>query len=136
MPTAILLETLGYHQFFALLLFVPPALALVFLFRVRSFPHLIRFIKLLTPAYGFLLASTIFTGIILAFMFQSLSMNAIIMLVVAVVIVANEIRRYIRQRVIASYDTAEQIEFIAWAKKKYALDIILLLVLVLLAFYF
>lgn len=135
MPAAILLETLGYHKIFAFLLFVPPALALLFLFQMRSFPHLVRRIRLLTPAYNFLLASAVFTGVILAFMQQNYSLNAMIMSFVGAVMACNEIRRYKRQRVIASYDVAEQSAFIAWAKKKYALDIVLLLVLVLLTFY-
>lgn len=135
MPAAILLETLGYHKIFAFLLFVPPALALLFLFQMRSFPHLVRRIRLLTPAYNFLLASAVFTGVILAFMQQNYSLNAMIMSFVGAVMACNEIRRYKRQRVIASYDVAEQGTFIAWAKKKYALDIVLLLVLVLLTFY-
>ncbi|MDE7173016.1 MAG: hypothetical protein K2N70_01585 [Helicobacter sp.] len=136
MPAAILLETLGYHKIFAFLLFLPPALALLFLFQMRSFPHLVRRIRLLTPAYNFLLASAVFTGIILAFMQQNYSLNAMMMSLVGAVIACNEIRRYKRQRVIASYEIPEQSAFIAWAKKKYALDIALLLVLVLLTFYF
>lgn len=135
MPAAILLETLGYHKIFAFLLFVPPVLALLFLFQMRSFPHLVRRIRLLTPAYNFLLASAVFTGVILAFMQQSYSVGAIAMSAVSAAIVCNEIRRYKRQRVITSYEVAEQDAFIAWAKKKYALDIALLLVLVLLTFY-
>ena len=134
MPAAILLETLGYHKIFAFLLFIPPALALLFLFQMHSFPHLVRRIRLLTPAYNFLLASAVFTGVILAFMQQNYSVGAIAMSAVSVVIACNEIRRYKRQRVIASYEVAAQGAFITWAKKKYALDIALLLVLVLLTF--
>lgn len=136
MPTAVLLETLGYHQIFAFLLFIPPALALLFLFQMRSFPHLVRRIRLLTPAYNFLLASAVFTGMILAFMQQNYSAHAMAMTAVSAIIMCNEIRRYKRQRVITSYEILEQGAFIKWAKKKYALDIVLLLVLVLLTFYF
>lgn len=126
MPESVIIETLRYHQLFAFLLFLPPSLALIFLYRTSSFPHLIRKIKLLTPAYGFLLASAILTGIIMSFMFVHFSFNALFMSIASIIIIINEIRRYKRQRVIASYDSAEQVIFIRWAKRKYGLDLLLL----------
>ncbi len=129
MYSDVVLGVLAYHRFFAFLLFVPPVLGLLFLFFSRNFPYLIRRIRLLTPLYAFLIASVAFTGIVYTAILQIFNVWVIYMILLFIFLVIGEVKRYKKQRIIASYDKELQAQFIFWAKRKYMLDIIFLCLL-------
>ncbi|RAX58357.1 hypothetical protein CCZ01_02770 [Helicobacter monodelphidis] len=128
MPSHIIAEMLFYHHFFSICLLIVPIVALIILFLSQNFPFMIRRIRLLTPMYGFFIATTIFTGIIFSFILQTFNLKIALMILVSIFLIMGEIKRYKKQRVIASYDIDLQKTYRLFAKQKYALDLILLIV--------
>lgn len=127
MPPSVISDSLAIHLFFASFLALPPLLNLYFLFTERRFVRLAKKIKLIAPAYYFLMAVTLFSGIILLTMLGELSLGLGMMVVAWLGIFIGEIKRHKLQKPISSHEEEVQAYFVAWAKRKYLLDLLLFL---------
>ncbi|MGP1580921.1 MAG: hypothetical protein ACTTH5_07905 [Wolinella sp.] len=126
MPQEILRDSLDIHLFFAYFMAIPPFLALYFLYTERRFIKLAKKIKLIAPAYYFLISVALFSGIILATMFRQISPKTLGMFLALLGIFLLELKRHKLQKPITSSEHEAQARFITWAKRKYILDLFLL----------
>ncbi len=126
MPQEVLRDSLDIHLFFAYFMAIPPLLVLYFLYTEHRFIKLAKKIKLIAPAYYFLISVALFSGIVLFAMFQRISFEGIGMLLALLGIFLLELKRHKMQKPITSSEHGVQARFIAWAKRKYFLDLILL----------
>lgn len=119
--------TLEIHLFFASLLFLIPLRNLLVLYTQKNFIPLARKVRFLTPAYLSILAALLFTGFVLsAFIKDFISLSNTIMFIVFLTVVITEAKKQKWVRRITSKETEEQQKFIAFAKKKYITDLLLL----------
>ncbi|MGP1449664.1 MAG: hypothetical protein ACTTJS_00890 [Wolinella sp.] len=128
MPVNVIADSLEIHLFFAYFMPIPPLLNLYFLYTERRFISLAKKIKLIAPAYYFLMAVAIFSGIILIAMFQNINAGNIVMIMSILSMLVFEIKRHKLQKPITSHEHELQARFVEFAKRKYALDLLLLVV--------
>lgn len=126
MPENVLSESVGIHLFFSYFLFIPPLLNLYYLAQESRFITLAKRLKFVAPAYYFLMAAVAFSGVVLGAMLQHLSAINLLMFAALLGIFIGEVKRHKRQKGIASHEVQAQEDFKAWAKRKYALDLLLL----------
>lgn len=94
----------------------------------KEFMLLAKRLKLMTPIYHLSNAIIIYTGAIIAAYRHSFSFAMAIMTAASIFLMVIEIKRYKKQRVIKSTDTALQEAFYIYAKKNYTIEIMVLVV--------
>jgi cellobiose-specific phosphotransferase system component IIC len=94
----------------------------------KEFMVLAKRLKLMTPIYHLSNAIIIYTGAIIAAYRHSFSVAMAIMISASIFLMVIEIKRYKKQRVIKSTDTALQEAFYVYAKKIYTIEIMVLVV--------
>lgn len=94
----------------------------------KEFMLLAKRLKLMTPIYHLSNAIIIYTGAIIAAYRHSFSFAMAIMIAASIFLMVIEIKRYKKQRVIKSTDTALQETFYVYAKKIYTIEIMVLVV--------
>lgn len=120
-------STIDIHFFFIILLFLVPLRNLYVLYTETNFIRLARKIRYLGPGYHILNAVNLFTGVVLmVVMNYYVGYELLLMIPTSIYILVFEIKRYKKIRRITSKDYEEQTEFIAWAKKKYLADALLI----------
>jgi hypothetical protein len=90
---------------------------------ITNFIVLVKRLRLMTPFYHFLNASTAYTGMIVAGYNHDLSPTVIFMILSTILILILEIKRYKKMRIIKSTDIVRQEAFIIYAKKIYIIEI-------------
>lgn len=94
----------------------------------KEFMLLAKRLKLMTPIYHLSNAIIIYTGAIIAAYRHTFSFVMAIMIAASIFLMVIEIKRYKKQRVIKSTDTALQEVFYVYAKKIYTIEIMVLVV--------
>lgn len=105
------------------------------LFSETHFIRLARKIRYYGPLLHFSYAAILFNGFILSFLTKNyLGWEVWLMYAVWLFVFMAEIKRYKKIRVIGSKDIAEQQAFIAYAKKLYAINLVLTVLTVIAAY--
>lgn len=90
---------------------------------VQDYFSLVKRLKLMTPIYHSMNAVVAYTGGIVAAFSKDLSITVILMIATSIFIMVLEIKRFKKMRVIKLSETDKQIEFRAFAKKIYTIEI-------------
>jgi 4-hydroxybenzoate polyprenyltransferase len=90
---------------------------------VQDYFSLVKRLKLMTPIYHSMNAVVAYTGGIVAAFSKDLSITVILMIATSIFIMVLEIKRFKKMRVIKLSETDKQIEFRAYAKKIYTIEI-------------
>lgn len=93
----------------------------------KNFMLLALRLKFMTPLYHFCNAIIMYTGAIIAAYRHSFDFSIVLMIVTSVFLMVIEIKRYKKQRVIKTTDTLLQEEFYIYAKKVYAIELVVLI---------
>ncbi|MEA2050639.1 MAG: hypothetical protein U9O56_07910 [Campylobacterota bacterium] len=91
--------------------------------KVDDYHKLVKRLKFMTPIYHSINAIVAYTGGIVAAFSQDLSITVILMIATSIFIMVLEIKRYKKQRVIKLQEIEKQLEFRAFAKKIYIIEI-------------
>jgi len=89
----------------------------------KEFIKLAKRLKTMTPLYHLTNAVVIYTGTIVAFYAQVMSITIFLMIPAAIFLLVIEIKRYKKMRVIKFADIKAQDEFYAYARKIYIIEI-------------
>lgn len=119
-------DSVAIHLLFVVPLFGIPLFNLALLFWHTSAPRAFYLLRVVAPAYVFLLSVVGFTGIVLMLLTQSVSLSAVVMGVSLGVVCTGEVMRVRRQKRVRVSDAQQVVYFRSWAKRKYALDLALL----------
>lgn len=92
----------------------------------KNFIRLAKQLKLMTPVYHLSNAIIMYTGAIIAAYKHTFSVAMGIMICASIFLMVIEIKRYKKQRVIKSHETALQNEFYGYAKKIYTIEVMVL----------
>jgi len=115
------------HIFLSFMMFLIPLRNLYVLYTEEKFISLAKKVRYWTPAYFSLMSAVAFTGFLLsAFFINFISFETIAMFVALLIIFITEIKKQKKIRAITSKELEAQQSFIAFAKKKYTSDVILL----------
>jgi hypothetical protein len=98
------------------------------LLKVKDFVTIAKRLKFMTPAYHGLNFTVAYTGAIVSAYSHDISPTVIFMILSTILIMILEIKRYKKMRVITSTNIQAQEEFIIYAKKIYAIEIIVVIV--------
>ncbi|MFP4332270.1 MAG: hypothetical protein ACLFQJ_03140 [Campylobacterales bacterium] len=130
------LLTRDLHEFFSITLFLIPLYNLYILYTKKNFIALAKRVRLFTPLYFAIIAAVTLTGFNLsAFLRDFNSPHVLIMIFSTLIIFILEIKKYKKIRIIKSKEYDKQKVFIAFAKKKYYLDLFLLTISALSGYY-
>ncbi len=91
--------------------------------KVDDYIKLAKRLKFMTPIYHSSNAIVAYTGGIVAAFSHDLSWTVLLMIATTIFVMVLEIKRYKKQRVIKADDLEKQIEFRAFAKKIYMIEI-------------
>ncbi|WP_121627534.1 hypothetical protein [Poseidonibacter antarcticus] len=89
----------------------------------KEFIKLAKRLKAMTPLYHLTNAIVIYTGTIVAFYAQVMSVTIFLMIPASIFLLVIEIKRYKKMRVIKFADVKAQEEFYKYAKKIYIIEI-------------
>ena len=92
----------------------------------KEFIKLAKRLKTMTPLYHLTNAVVIYTGTIVAFYAQVMSITIFLMIPAAIFLLVIEIKRYKKMRVIKFADVKAQDEFYAYARKIYTIEIMVI----------
>ena len=92
----------------------------------KDFITLAKRLKFMTPLYHLTNAIVIYTGTIVTFYAQSFSFKIALMISTFIFLLVIEIKRYKKMRVIKSDELTLQIDFYAYAKKIYKIELLVL----------
>lgn len=118
--------SLDLHLFFIFALAILIVRNLIILSFEANFIKLAKKIRFPTPAFHFLIASIMFTGVLLITLMQSFNISILLMSIFTIVIMVLEIKRYKKLRVIKTQDIELQTQFKKFAYKIYIIDLILI----------
>lgn len=119
--------TLDIHLFFVFAMLLIPVHNLIVLYTVKDFPRLAYRVRIPGPMYHFFCSATIFTGVIIMFLTKVYYSFDILLMSVAVLLVMGlEIKRFKMVKNIYRNQVDLQIPFIAFARKKYIFDLVLM----------
>lgn len=119
--------TLDIHITLSLLLLLIPFYNLYILHSEKEFIPLARKVRFWTPAYLSLMGAIAFTGFVLSvFLYNFISIKTVTMIVSLLIMMISEIKKQKRVRQITSKEIEAQNSFILFAKKKYTIDIVLI----------
>ncbi|MCK9161454.1 MAG: hypothetical protein GX118_05205 [Arcobacter butzleri] len=94
----------------------------------KSFVTLAKRLKFFTPIFHTLNAAIIYSGTIYAAYYHIFNFKVILMIFASIFVMVLEIKRYKKLRVIKSTDTHLQEEFKLYAKKIYAIEIAIIII--------
>ena len=103
---------------------------------IDNFFFLHKRLKRMTPLFHFANAVVAYTGGIVSAFKHTLSLMVILMIIGTIVVMVLEIKRYKKMRVIKLSQTELQTEFRKFAKKIYIIDIIMLVIIFIISFFF
>lgn len=92
----------------------------------KEFLPLAKRLKFMTPIYHLSNAIVIYTGAIVMAYAQVISLTIALMIPASIFLLVIEIKRYKKMRVIKTGDKELQVEFLAYAKKIYTIEIMVL----------
>jgi len=118
MQSAVTTHVYTIYFFLAIMLF-----NLYSVTREKNFIVLAKRLKFLTPLYHLTNAIVIYTGTIVAFYAQVMSITIFLMIPASIFLLVIEIKRYKKMRVIKFADVEAQEEFYKYAKKIYIIEI-------------
>lgn len=93
---------------------------------VKDFMRLGKRLKFMTPVYHLSNAIIMYTGAIISAYNHDLKFTIILMITASIFLMVIEIKRYKKMRVIKTADTLLQVEFVAYAKKIYSIELAVL----------
>ncbi len=130
----ILQSSVDMHVFAIIILFVIILINFYQVLNEKDFISLSKKLKIMTPLFHLCNAIVFYTGAIVAAHLQKMNPSIILMIVMTILLMILEIKRYKKMRVIKSSETALQDEFRFFAKKIYIIQIIAIILTTIIAF--
>mgnify|MGYP001588790099 CR=1 FL=1 len=122
----ILSDAVSTHVFMIYIFLVMMFFNLYSVYTVKDFKTLARRLKFMTPMYHLANAMIIYTGAIVSAYTHDISPTVILMIAGAIFLMVIEIKRFKKMRTIKTTDTEKQVEFFAFAKKVYTIEVAVL----------
>jgi len=130
----ILQSSVDMHVFAIIVLFIIILVNFYLVLNEKEFISLSKKLKIMTPLFHLCNAIVFYTGAIVAAHLQKMNPSIILMIIMTILLMILEIKRYKKMRIIKSSEISLQTEFRFFTKKIYTSQIIAIILTILIAF--